>query len=203
MDLVERVQYCQYVNNIRHIMYVIEERINLFEKRKLEVKRYLKATHRGNMLPQASSMFILLDAEIRFVINKSIFQVLTNLILGIQENDQLPTKTIEDDSKLQYEQLIQLLLSDTIIIKNFGTEILNSQSEIAPFLLEAETLSLFLQVILNPNEEYQRKQLSGYIQEFSHELLQVILERITIFDNDFLANTNKLLQEYLKVFKYS
>ena len=195
--MVERKQYQQFTVNIQHILSVIEEKISLFKKRKLEVKRYLKSIHRSNSLPSASSMFILLDAEIQYTINKAIFHVLTILLQEVQENDQLIIKPNENEQSLQYEQLIRLLITDTNFIEGFGKQISISTSEITPILLKVETLKIFLQVILNPDESYQREQLSKYIQEYSFELLSVIFERISIFGTNFLNNVNKLLQEYL------
>ncbi|MHA1505383.1 MAG: hypothetical protein ACTSPT_09355, partial [Candidatus Heimdallarchaeota archaeon] len=176
--MVVRKQYQQFTVNIQHILSVIEEKISLFKKRKLEVKRYLKSIHRSNSLPSASSMFILLDAEIQYAINKAIFHVLTILLQEVRENDQFIIKPNENEQSLQYEQLIRLLITDTNFIKGFGKQISISTSEIAPVLLKVETLKFFLQVILNPDEEYQREQLSKYMQEHSYELLSVIFERI-------------------------
>ncbi|MHA1740166.1 MAG: hypothetical protein ACTSXA_03950 [Candidatus Heimdallarchaeota archaeon] len=201
--MVERKQYQQFTVNIQHILSVIEEKISLFKKRKLEVKRYLKSIHRSNSLPSASSMFILLDAEIQYAINKAIFHVLTILLQEVRENDQSIIKPNENEQSLQYEQLIRLLIIDTRFIEGFGKQISISTSEIAPVLLKVETLKFFLQVILNPDEEYQREQLSKYMQEHSYELLSVIFERIAVFDTNFLNNVNKLLQEHINKFKYS
>jgi len=198
--LVEKKQYHHFALNIQHILSVIEERVNLFKKRKLEVKRYLKVIHRSNSLPSASSMFILLDAEIQYEINKAIFQVLTILLLEVQENDPI-IQPNEIAQSLQYEQLIRLLITDTRFIEDFGKQISISTSEIAPILLKVETLKLFLQVILNPDEEYQREQLSTFMHEYSYELLSVIFEKIAIFDSNFLVCVNKLLQEHIKTFK--
>ncbi|MHA1442775.1 MAG: hypothetical protein ACTSPK_13080, partial [Candidatus Heimdallarchaeota archaeon] len=109
----------------------------------------------------------------------------------------------KNEKSYQYEQLIRLLIIDTRFIEGFGKQISISTSEIAPILLKVETLKIFLQVILNPDEEYQREQLSKYMQEYSFELLSVIFDRISIFDTNFLNNVNKLLQEHINKFKYS
>lgn len=195
--MVEREQYYQYVNNIQHIQSVIQERINLFEKRKLEVKRYLKSTHRANIQPNASSLFILLDAEIRYVINKAIYPVLANILQDMQKKDQLALDVKENEQIIQYQELIQLLISDNNIHDDFRKQILTIKSEITSIVLKTKNLHQFLQVILNPDEGFQRKQLSIFIQECSSELLKEILENIAIFDSDFLILTDKLLKKYI------
>jgi len=199
--MVEREQYQQYTQNIQHILSVIEERTSLYKKRKLEVKRYLKAIHRSNSLPSASSVFILLEAEIQYEINKAMFFVLTSLFQKIQNNNQTVIQSNNIKQSTQYEKLVRILMADTSIIERFGKQISISTSEIGPILLNVETLRLYLLIILIPDDEYQREQLTKYIQDCSYDLLSEIFERIAIFDTNFLNDVNKLLQEHLNEFR--
>jgi hypothetical protein len=197
MSLVTEKKYLQYKINIQHILNVIEEQIILYEKRKREVRRYLKTCSRANLVPDDASIFLLLEAELQYLANMTIFPVLTAII---RENNIVNENDLKVDHITQhkmYQELYDLLKKDDSFFVEWKNIFQEQKSGLVSKLADNISFKQLLKIIFYLDEDYQRKLLANIIQKHSRNLLAEIMKQCAIFDDKFLSLINKQLHGYL------
>ena len=195
-----QTKYFDYRDIISHIVNILEERIFLYKKRRLEIKRYLKSVHRSGILPKSHSVFLLIIAEIQYLLNRSTFFVLNNLLESISEGNHQVNDQLENEQVVAYEELFSLLINDEYFEEKIKEHLKTEDSEIKSVLLDEYSLKNFVKVVLSVDEEFQRKIIAKFAYQHSEELLSLILKKIAIFDIDFLRSTNEILHKHLSDF---
>jgi hypothetical protein len=170
------------VNQFDHIKKILEERIILYKKRQLAIKRTIKAMSRSNINPKPHILLTMLDAHINYIINSIGVKSIEKLLKG---NNLDSIKSIESAFK-QNSNLYLFFKKLTI-----DSRLLPLEDD-----LDKSTFWLF-EMAFSLEENTQKNKLICYLQKTSNELIQKIFKGISILDASYTDQVINEFQEFL------
>ncbi len=169
----------EYLLHIANVMY---ERVTLYEKRFREIRRSVKAMSRLEEIPEVKATFLLLEAEIQYVLNFAGYQAVKSVISNSDFSNRkynfdflVNLESNEDFKEIFYNKI---MLGDNIIKEINATK--------------SDTLGL-LEVILNLDEDYQRNIIGKFILVYIEPLVTKVFKEIVILDNNY---TNEVIKNF-------
>lgn len=162
---------------VQHIINVIEERVLLYDKRRIETRRALKAMQRAQILPEPYQVFIILEAEIICYLNQAAKKALMEISASISSKKSITLKN--------FNTLFKRKLSET----NFSRFDLQ---------LKAKDISEFRKIIFSLNDDYQKEKIAMFLLIYNKKILERIFQELVIFDEGYVKKVIKEQKKYLK-----
>lgn len=168
---------------IDHIKAILDERVALYKKRQIEIKRTLKTYHRANLDPTIHLISNLFEAIISYVVNLA-----ASLSLDIMKND----KQFNDNLEKVF------LCKNRSFRKSFRKNLEESKIGFQNLKLESSDIDIFCSIVFNLDENYQRTKINEFVSKKIDILIDNILLDITVFDDVFKSKIIKCFQTQSK-----
>jgi len=170
---------------IQHIVNVLEERILLYAKRRVETKRAIKSMARARIIPKHSTAFVMLEADLSYMINVAGLNGLKSIAQLIKERKDLKSTSIDD-----------IFEGNNQFKKSFVKELLSFR-EINSTQASIDDLETLIIIVYSLDENLQRKTISNFLRKYGSNLLKEIFNDLIVFDNHYIKSTIDELTDYL------
>ncbi|NHJ48762.1 MAG: hypothetical protein FK733_13335 [Asgard group archaeon] len=172
------------VDNLNHIIQVIQERIALYNKRQLEIKRSVKTLSRIGTIPSNRVLFLMLDAHINSIVNKIGKQALEEFLISNNTND------LNINSLFTYNSIVFNHFKK--ILKKSDLPLRDSTEQILSFLFD---------VVFGYSENIRRNKIMLYLKHYHSNLIETIFKQMVILDENYIKETIIQFDMYCKDYK--
>ncbi|NHJ31825.1 MAG: hypothetical protein FK732_03085 [Asgard group archaeon] len=166
------------VENLKHILTVLEERTLWYKKRQLETKRAMKSIHRLNILPEPLETRTMIEADISYAIN----------LVGI--------KTLEIKIKQFDEQ--ETSFTKVQVRKEFVKQLFEIHELYSTLQLSEKQSSELFDVVFSLDDDFQRTVLTKFIHKYAKQLITRVFKDIVILDELYTKEVIESLTNYLQ-----